>query len=48
MSPPRRARARAAWKWLRGQLYTMLGMIDVPTPPIYGMTAAQVQGRATK
>ena len=41
------------WKWLRmmpeheihhrGQLYTMLSMLNVPTPPIYGMTAAQVQ-----
>jgi uncharacterized damage-inducible protein DinB len=41
------------WKWLRmmpeheihhrGQLYTMLGMLDVPTPSLYGMTAAQVQ-----
>ena len=41
------------WKWLRmmpeheihhrGQLYTMLGMLNVPTPPIYGMTASQVQ-----
>src|SRR5712692_297621 len=38
------------WKWLRmmpeheihhrGQIYTMLGMLDVPTPPLYGMTAA--------
>jgi uncharacterized damage-inducible protein DinB len=45
-----------AWKWLRmmpeheihhrGQLYTMLAFIDVPTPPLYGMTAAQVQARA--
>ena len=45
-----------AWKWLRmmpeheihhrGQLYTMLSMLDVPTPPLYGMTAAQVQRRA--
>ena len=44
------------WKWLRmmpeheihhrGQLYTMLGMLNVPTPPIYGMTAAQVQLRS--
>ena len=44
------------WKWLRamieheihhrGQLYTMLGMLNVPTPPIYGMTAAEVQARA--
>jgi uncharacterized damage-inducible protein DinB len=44
-----------AWKWLRlmpeheihhrGQLYTMLGMLDVPTPSLYGLTAAQVQTR---
>ena len=44
------------WKWLRmmpeheihhrGQLYTMLGIIDVPTPPIYGMTARDVQARS--
>ena len=44
------------WKWLRmmpeheihhrGQLYTMLGIIDVPTPPIYGMTAKDVQARS--
>jgi uncharacterized damage-inducible protein DinB len=41
------------WKWLRllpeheihhrGQLYTMLGMLGVPTPSLYGLTAAQVQ-----
>lgn len=41
------------WKWLRmmpeheihhrGQIYTMLGMLDVPTPPLYAMTAMQVQ-----
>jgi uncharacterized damage-inducible protein DinB len=46
------------WKWLRmmpeheihhrGQLYTMLGMLNVPTPPIYGMTVAMVQERATR
>jgi uncharacterized damage-inducible protein DinB len=45
------------WKWLRmmpeheihhrGQLYTMLGMLNVPTPPLYGMTATQVQARAS-
>ena len=29
----------------RGQIYTMLGMLNVPTPPIYGMTSAQVQAR---
>jgi uncharacterized damage-inducible protein DinB len=44
------------WKWLRmmveheihhrGQLYTMLAMIDVPTPPLYGMTSGQVAARA--
>jgi len=43
------------WKWLRmmaeheihhrGQLYTMLSVLNVPTPPIYGMTASQVQQR---
>jgi uncharacterized damage-inducible protein DinB len=43
------------WKWLRampeheihhrGQIYTMLGMLDVPTPSLYGLTAAQVQRR---
>jgi uncharacterized damage-inducible protein DinB len=41
------------WKWLRahleheahhrGQLYLMLAMHDVTTPPIYGLTAEQVQ-----
>ena len=46
------------WKWLRmmpeheihhrGQLYTMLSVLDVPTPPIYGMTAAQVQASGLK
>ena len=40
------------WRWLRmmpeheihhrGQLYTMLGMLDVPVPSLYGLTAAQV------
>ena len=46
------------WKWLRmmpeheihhrGQLYTMLGMIDVPTPPLYGMTASDAQAVGLK
>jgi len=31
----------------RGQLYTMLGMLDVPTPPIYGMTSGEVM-KSTK
>ena len=30
----------------RGQLYTMLGMLNVPTPPIYGMTAARCRQRS--
>ncbi len=40
------------WKWLRamveheihhrGQLYTYLGMLEVKTPPIYGLTSEQV------
>ena len=46
------------WKWLRmmpeheihhrGQLYTMLGMLNVPTPPIYGMTADDVRQASLK
>ena len=32
----------------RGQIYTMLGMLNVETPPIYGMTATQVQERSLK
>lgn len=27
----------------RGQLYLMLGMLGIPTPPLYGLTAEQVQ-----
>jgi uncharacterized damage-inducible protein DinB len=44
------------WKWLRmmpeheihhrGQIYTMLGMLDVATPSLYGMTASEVQAKA--
>jgi uncharacterized damage-inducible protein DinB len=44
------------WKWLRmmpeheihhrGQIYTMLGMLNVPTPPLYGMSATDVQAVA--
>src|SRR5713101_2244258 len=44
------------WKWLRmmteheihhrGQIYTLLGMLNVATPPLYGMTAAQVKATA--
>ncbi len=44
------------WKWLgmmpeheihhRGQIYTLLSLLDVPTPPLYGMTADQVKAKA--
>jgi uncharacterized damage-inducible protein DinB len=44
------------WKWLRahteheahhrGQLYLMLAMRGVPTPPLYGLTAEEVQARS--
>ncbi|HET6762774.1 MAG TPA: DinB family protein [Longimicrobiaceae bacterium] len=46
----------AAWKWLRGmneheahhrgQLYLMLAMRGVATPPIFGLTAEEVQARS--
>ena len=45
-----------AWKWLRamveheihhrGQIYLMLGMICVPTPPLYGLTSEEVRDRS--
>lgn len=41
------------WKWLRalteheihhrGQLYLMLGMLEISTPPIFGMTSEELQ-----
>lgn len=44
------------WKWLRlmieheihhrGQLYTYLALLDVPTPPLYGLTEQQVRERS--
>lgn len=44
------------WKWLRamvehevhhrGQIYLMLGMLDVPTPPLYGLTSEEVRARS--
>ena len=47
-----------AWKWLRamvehevhhrGQIYLMLGILGVPTPPIYGLTSEQVRERSVK
>ncbi len=44
------------WKWLRamvehevhhrGQIYLMLGMLGVRTPPLYGLTSEQVRERS--
>jgi hypothetical protein len=46
----------AAWKWLRsmaeheihhrGQIYLMLGMLEIPTPPLYGLTSEEVHSRS--
>jgi uncharacterized damage-inducible protein DinB len=43
------------WKWLRlmveheihhrGQIYLYLGMLGIPTPPLYGLTSEQVRAR---
>lgn len=44
------------WKWLRamveheahhrGQIYLMLNMLEVPTPPLFGLTSEEVQARS--
>ena len=44
------------WKWLRamvehevhhrGQIYRMLGLLQVPTPPLYGLTSEEVRARS--
>jgi uncharacterized damage-inducible protein DinB len=46
----------AVWKWLRsmveheihhrGQIYLMLGILGVPTPPLYGLTSEEVLERS--
>lgn len=46
------------WKWLRsmiehevhhrGQIYLMLGMLDVGTPPLYGLTEEEVHERSQR
>ena len=48
--------AMAKWKWMRamveheihhrGQIYIYLAMLDVPTPPLYGLTSEQVMERS--
>jgi uncharacterized damage-inducible protein DinB len=30
----------------RGQIYSYLGILGVPTPPIFGMTSEEVRARA--
>jgi uncharacterized damage-inducible protein DinB len=44
------------WKWLRamaehevhhrGQIYLLLNLLSVPTPPLYGLTSEQVRARS--
>lgn len=44
------------WKWLRamvehevhhrGQIYLMLGILDIDTPPLYGLTEEEVEARS--
>lgn len=46
----------STWKWLRamvehevhhrGQLYIILGMFGIATPPLYGLTEPQVRDRS--
>ena len=46
----------ARWKWLRsmveheihhrGQIYLYLGLLGVPTPPLYGLTSEEVRARS--
>jgi len=31
----------------RGQIYLMLGMLGIPTPPLYGLTSEEVRERST-
>jgi uncharacterized damage-inducible protein DinB len=45
------------WKWLRAmveheihhraQIYTYLGILDIKTPPLYGLTSEEVRERST-
>lgn len=48
--------AITTWKWLRamceheahhrGQIYLMLNLLEVPTPPLFGLTSEEVQARS--
>ena len=48
--------AITTWKWLRamceheahhrGQIYLLLGMLEVPTPPLFGLTSEEVLARS--
>jgi uncharacterized damage-inducible protein DinB len=48
--------AITTWKWLRamceheahhrGQIYLMLGLLEVPTPPLFGLTSEEVRARS--
>ncbi|MEC5145251.1 DinB family protein [Chitinophaga sp. 212800010-3] len=48
----------ATWKWLRAmieheihhraQIYTYLGMLGIPTPPIFGLTSEEVISNSVK
>ncbi len=48
--------AITTWKWLRamceheahhrGQIYMMLGMLEVATPPLFGLTSEEVRARS--
>jgi uncharacterized damage-inducible protein DinB len=48
--------AITTWKWLRamceheahhrGQIYLMLGMLEIPTPPLFGLTSEEVRARS--
>jgi len=50
--------AVTAWKWLRaivehevhhrGQIYIYLALLEVPTPPLYGVTSEQVTELSTR
>src|SRR5689334_1064312 len=46
------------WKWLRamcehevhhrGQIYLMLNLLEIPTPPLFGLTSEEVRARSAR